>query len=63
MVTYNPKLAEKQKYEINRQVEKSKVPEGHVKQKEPNMGTVQSMSLLLPQIRKVSKPMVRLTLN
>jgi hypothetical protein len=60
VVTYNPKLAEKQKYEINRQVEKAKCLRA-CEAKNPNTGTVQSMYLLLPRIRKVSKRMVRST--
>ena len=51
IVTFNPKLAEKQKYEINRQVEKQKIS-GHVKQRNRNTETVPSMLPLFLLIRK-----------
>ncbi|MFR7442005.1 MAG: hypothetical protein ACLUUG_12660 [Lachnospiraceae bacterium] len=54
IVTFNPKLAEKQKYEINRQVEKAKIS-GHVKQRNRNTETVPSMLPLFLLIRKGQK--------
>lgn len=54
IVTFNPKLAEKQKYEINRQVEKAKISR-RVKQRNRNMETAPSMLPLFPRIRKGQK--------
>ena len=54
VVTFNPKLAEKQKFEINRQVEKAKNL-GHARRRNLNMETAQNMSLLFLPIKKGKK--------
>lgn len=50
IVTFNPKLAAKQKYEINRQVEKAKKLKAS-QAKDPNMAIVLNMFLLFPLIK------------
>ena len=55
IVTFNPKLAEKQTYEINRQVEKSKKSLERVKRKNPNTETVLNMLRLFPPTKRERK--------
>ena len=62
IVTFNPKLAEKQKYEINRQVEKAKNSKP-AKPKNLNMATVLNMLPLFLPTKKVKKLMKKSKLN
>lgn len=57
IVTFNPKLAAKQKYEINRQVEKAKKLKAS-QAKDPNMAIVLNMFLLFPLIKREKKQRV-----
>ena len=55
IVTFNPKLAKKQIYEINKEVEKGKLR----RLKNPSMVILQNMSFLLLQIKRATTQMVK----
>ena len=58
IVTFNPKLAKKQIYEINKEVEKARLLKAS-QAKNPSMVILQNMSFLLLQIKRATTQMVK----